>query len=259
MKIFKLQHIIFAAAIAMGIAGLSPSAAASLLVDLQEFGVNLDGTTFCSGGGCDSGGLGDFSTVPGVDQSGFDFSTGLGTLSFTITGAGSHNLDLFLDHDLDRDGNGYLNEVGFVGGGPLASGQSVEIDEPGFVYGDIFTNFVNSAYDGTNGVSDPNNPGGPDDPSMGIGWDFVLGVGEIANISFLVSQSVPSSIFFLGQMDVDNEDKIFFSSGLEIAPPSTVPEPSNTVPEPSTLAVFSFCLAGLGFMKRRSRTAKMKV
>src|SRR5262245_43048655 len=90
-------------------------------ISLFEFDFNIDGAI-----------PPDPTSVPGLNLSGFDASgTGLGDITFTLTGAGGHNLLSFFDHEIDEADNGFSNELGSVSGVP-AAGQSWEIDEPGF-------------------------------------------------------------------------------------------------------------------------------
>jgi hypothetical protein len=120
------------------------------------------------------------SPVPvGVDVSLFDSVSGLGSITAEITGAGDHTFDAFFDHEIVETVNTFFNESGAANNlGDLAFGQSWEIDEPGWVFGDIYDNFANSALDGTNNVL----AGSEDDVSMAMGWDFTLTDGESAII-----------------------------------------------------------------------------
>lgn len=240
----KAKHFFLAICLGMAAVSTSGVAARAALIELVDFGVNVDGVTFCVVGLCDNDGLSDFSSVPGADQSGFDLATGLGTLGFTITGAGDHNLDLFLDLDIDEPTNTFFNEFGAAIGTPSA-GQSWEIDEPGFVFGDIFANFLASALDNTNGVPDT----APDDVSMALGWDFTLAADEIASITFLVSETEPVSGFYLAQTDPGSSATVFFSSRLQIT------QTSVTIPEPSTAPLFGIGLLALGFLVSRRQRA----
>jgi len=72
----------------------------------------------------------------GFNTSGFDFGTGLGAITATVGGAGTYNLIAYFDHEIDETDNTFFNEYGSETGA-LAIGQSYEIDEPGYVYGDI--------------------------------------------------------------------------------------------------------------------------
>lgn len=201
---------------------------------LFDWGFNLDGGITLAG-----------DPIPaGVDVSGFDFGTGLGSIGFAISGAGTHWVDLFLDHEMSEATNTFFNEFGVGGGDTLAAGQSAEIDEPGYLFGDIFDNFLASAFDGTTGVP----PGLEDDVSMGMGWDFVLAAGESATITFLLAEMAPASGFFLNHVDPDSAELIFMSSVLGITGGGT------PVPEPGTLWLLGVGLLGLGISRRRKLT-----
>ena len=205
--------------------GSMPTNAASVLFD---FGFNIEGTTTFS------------PPAPGAaDTSGFDFGTGLGTIDFTISGAGSHYIGAFFDHEFSEPGNSFFNESGSVSGAPVA-GQSWEIDEPGFLFGDIDLNLVAGSLDNTNAIP----IGTGDDVSMAIGWDFMLAVGEEALITFAITDVVPTSGFFLGHHDPDSRESIYMSSTLD---PSLSP-----IPVPAAIWLFGSGLLGLvGFSRRK--------
>jgi hypothetical protein len=205
---------------------LSVSAVNASIV-LFEWGVNIDGAvSFPS--------LGD--PVPsGVNVAGFDDNTGLGVISVTITGAGSHTFDAFFDHDIiDELVNTYFNETG-AATGIVAAGQSWEIDEPGFINGDIFENFQASVLDNSINNSIHGNTVFPDDVSMAMGWDFALAAGEQAYIDILLGLSAPSSGFFLTHTDPDSNLSFYLSSTINI----------SQVPIPAAVWLFGSGLIGL--------------
>jgi len=210
--------------------------AQAAVIDLFERQYNIDGTVTALSSG----------TVPveplpaGVDESGFSLSSGLGTISVTIGGAGLHSFDFFIDLEIDEATNTFFNESGASSGTPTA-GQSWEIDEPGFVFGDIFVNFVASTLDGTNAVP----PGLEEDVSMAMGWDFVLAAGESATIDLMLSEVMPGSGFFLSQTDPESDATVYFSGTLGIL--------GIKMPEPSSLVLLLVGLAGLAGLRSRRR------
>ena len=213
--------------------GISGASAAE--INLFDYGFNIDGTVSVPT-------MGD--PVPGVaDISGFDDITGLGSISMTIIGVGAHYAVLFVDHEIDESVNTYYNENGSATG-VAAAGQSWEIDEPGFVFGDIFLNFMASTLDNTNDVP----AGFEDDVSMALGWDFTLVAGETAMIDFLLSTMAPNG-FYLSHTDPDSAASIHFSSSLNIT--GGGPDP---IPEPTTLLLVGIGLVGLaGFGRKKFR------
>jgi len=175
---------------------------------LFESALNVDGTV----------------STPAAQLS-FDSGTGLGSLSFSVTGVGAHDVALFVDHDIDEAVNTFFNESGAVSGAPGA-GLSWEIDEPGYVFGNIYTNFQAGTLDNTifGGVSDK-----IDDVSMALGWNFILADGETAAITFTLGTAAPGG-FSLAQIDLDSPAAIYFTTGLEIRGGEVpVPEPATTL------------------------------
>ncbi len=164
----------------------------------------------------------------------------LGWSEITVTGAGDHSFAAFFDYEIDESVNTFFNEYG-VAHGVAAAGQSWEIDEPGYVFGDIYNNFVAGTLDGTNGVPST----APDDVSMALGWNFSLAAGETATITLLLADVAPLLGFYLEQVDPDSGESVFFSSRLTIAGGGT------PVPEPSTMCLVALGLASLLGMRTR--------
>ena len=156
------------------------------------------------------------SSPPGMDLSAFDDITGLGTITVTVSGAGSHYVGLFVDHEIDEADNTYFNETGATSGSP-AAGQSWEIDEPGWFNGDIYENFVAGALDNGIGTSIYGDTTFPDDVSMAMGWDFDL-ADLPAIITFNLSDTAPSGGFYLIHNDPDSAKSVYFSSSLTVVP-----------------------------------------
>jgi hypothetical protein len=207
---------------------------ASALPAIFEWNANVDGTIGQSG-----------------DSTNFSALTGLGTLTFTVSGEGAHSVCLFVDHDIDESSNGVDNEYG-VSNGVAAAGQSWEIDEPGYYYGDIYWNFEDQTLDNTNAVPYPL----VDDVSMAMAWTFGLTSAQTATIEFILTEDIlgVSAPFYLGHFDPDSNDGFYFFSNLSIEEDQP---PVNPVPEPATFLLMGIGCFGLGCSRWRNKRKEL--
>lgn len=241
----KLIPIIAAAAMF----GLAAQSKADPVVALFDYGYNIDGDI--------SNPLFGDAVPGGVNESAFDDFEGIGTITATVSGAGSHNVMLWVNHDIDDvnlpQGNTFFNENGEAVGTNSDPSRSWEIDDPDPFFGDIIE--LGNGDPGhffTNTLDDSNNDFDffAGDISMAMGFTFVLEEDEVANISFTLSREEPLDDFFLVQTDFDSEDEfgvgsatIYFTSGLSISIAS--------LPEPGTLALIGLGLIGVAGIRRR--------
>lgn len=176
----------------------------------------------------------------------FNTTTGLGSITVGYSGAGTYKSGLFVDHEIDQEANLWFNEFGAATNSP-DSGQSWEIDEPGFTgLGDIYENFLAGTLDNGNGVPD----GTPDDVSMAMMWDFTLNAGETARVTYNIFEMVAGAPlpagFYLSQTDPDSDATIIFTSDFSVRGGG-----GQVVPEPSTIALLGAGLAGLALFSRK--------
>jgi hypothetical protein len=221
----------FVVAALLATVGLMATSAPAATFDLNNWAFNVDGTTYQTG-----------DALPGAmfATGGFDFTTGLGVIGVKVTGMGNHSVDSFFDIDIDLTVNGFDNEFGIVVGAPGA-GQSWEIDEPGFSFGDIFTHVMTGNLDNTNNVPITD----PEDVSMALGWDFMVPADHYALLTLTLGTVEPTSGFYLQQVDPNSQASVFFRQNLEIR---RVEE--WVIPEPMTLAG---CLMAFGAVARYVR------
>jgi hypothetical protein len=211
-----------------GVAGAGADSA------LFEWAFNFDGAV--TSGGVPAGG----------NAAGFDSFTGLGTITWSTGAAGAHSFLAFFDHEIDEAANTFFNEFGSATGAP-AAGQSWEMDEPGYLFGDIYANFGANTLDGLifGGAFD-----GPEDVSMAMGWNFLLAPGETASIVFHLADALPVGAappgFYLTHYDPDSQSSIYLWSSLSI-------RGGGQVPEPGAMLLMGLGLAGVAVMRRRLR------
>jgi hypothetical protein len=200
--------------------GIAVSPASSAKIDLYDWAFYIDGTTYENFAGDSMPTAG--TLVPTSD---------LGTLTWTSNITGPHTFIAYFDYEIDEPTNTYFNEYGSVYGSP-APGQSWEIDEPGWVFGDIYANVLAGSLDNTNAVPSS----APDDVSMAMGWNFTLDpLYASATITLVLSDIIPASGFYLSHTDPESNDcTVYYSSALRM----------NPMPEPATLILFLFGLTG---------------
>ncbi len=189
----------------------------------------------------------------------FGFSTQLSpdetdlTLTYTLSNTSEATFPavwfgFFVDPEIDVAINDYFNEAGLPFGTPGPGGggsaDSWEIDEPGYVFGDVFGNLLNGDLDNTNEVPEF----AADDVSLALG--FTLGEivpGGFATITILMSDDGDTiGTFALQSFDTNPES----FDDLTVSGIATV-----IVPEPSTSTLSLFFVAALlvrGAVRRAS-------
>lgn len=153
----------------------------------------------------------------------------------------------FIDAEIDVPINDYFNEAGFVLGFPGIGPtdefpDSWEIDEPGYVFGDVFSNLLNADLDNDNAVPFST----PDDVSMALGFSLGgLEANHIATIRILLSDDGDS----LGGLTLQHFDaspeSIDFLTVSGTANVEVIPELDSSI-----LLVVGFVIARV-FITRR--------
>jgi len=169
------------------------------------------------------------SGVNDVASAGFDVSfvnnlnaDNFGSVTWSLTnrtGANLNNVSFFafLDAEITETGNSFYNEFGervsVTGSGATDSAaDSWEIDEPGFLFGDIYDNLLAGALDNINNV--PN--GLDDDVSLALGFD----IGDLLMDQVLVATLTISTLNIggLSHTDPDSLFTYYFNGIAEVIP-----------------------------------------
>jgi hypothetical protein len=170
----------------------------------------------------------------------------LGIFTWTITNTGTEaitgmNTSVFWDAELSQLDNSFTNESAEYVGATEAT--SWEIDEPGYVSGDIIDNLLDT------GVGDNQNAleGVEEDVSFSLGFFLEeLNIGEFFQLTFEVSEV---DIGGIRHFDETSNEEYFFNGFLTYVSNVDVAAPQE-VPEPATFVLFLFGLIAL-FRARR--------
>lgn len=217
------------AGIAIGLVAGASIDALAIPYHLFDYGYSVEGHLV----------LAPSSAPPAVDDTGFDYNTGLGTIRISAQGSGPHYFGVYLDHELDEETNTFFNEFGEPVRSPAAY-QSWEIDEPGYTFGNLLRNFQNNQLDNHTGVPS----GRPDDVAMAMAWTLSLDTAETAFMRFDLTEEPPTTGFYLRHYDPDSGRALYFSSSLQILGSSTaIPDSGSSWMLPLVL--------GTGWLVRR--------
>jgi hypothetical protein len=254
-------HILTAVLLLTGLG--AARALADPIPSLQEISLNANGTF------SDSGTTANFFTaISGLNASGFNTSTGLGTLTYTYTGAaGNAFVNFFVDEEV---GVPFYNEFGSTGGGSPAAGEKWEIGDSfaSSIYSDVQNNSLTNSNllpEGASNYLGTCTGACNGDAATALGYSFNLLAGDEETLSLTISLTAPASGFYLDQTNPQdgtnggNQSDVYFSlNELQTAlnngppPPPPPPPPPGTVPEPSTW-VMMLTGVGAGLTKLRGR------
>jgi hypothetical protein len=237
-------------------------------VGFQDWGFNVNGTFYC-GALCGS----NINTVPGVNLSAFNQTTGLGTITYTTTTGGYFGAWTF---DINNITDGpFYNQYGVVGGTPVA-GQTWQIDIPDYLSdsnhtGDIIANSAAGTLADTNSI-----PGTADDyfttcstgsdcndaTSLAMGFSLAApSSGEEDLVTLNLSQTAPpAGTFYLEQILPPDASEggpdvspvvVYLTGAVTEQSAGGPPPPPPPVSEPNSLLLLGTGAVLLGTYFRR--------
>jgi hypothetical protein len=199
-----------------------------------------------------SNGSGTDNFVPPIHPGAFDYlhladyNNTLGTVTVTV-GEGKYNVFAVFDYDIALAGG--LNEYA-TAARSLAIGETYTVGAAGRTPGSVYSQFASGILDDTNHASSCPTPGACEDIAASIGFtNVIVPSGSTGVINFIVSDTPPSSGFYISQTDTDSGNQLFISANLQLSSVNSVQSP-----EPGTIILmtggFGAMLLGL---RRRSR------
>jgi len=263
----KKRHLLFLGALILVAAAGVPKAWAQDTPQLLDLWFNQNGTfTEDTGTG-----------VAGVDETALNESTGLGTITFTDTTAGAGYFNTFINEAV---GVPYYDEFGSTSG-TTSSGESYEIGSVPYVtaeggYDDTqsstFTDAQNGTLGDTNGLPSGSSnyydnclsSGCNGDVAVALGDSFTVASGDEEIITVTVSQTAPTSGFYIEQTNPSEDNpnsgvvgNVYYSLSAEQVPMNSG---STGVPEPDSWVLMLIGLIGLllaGWRMRHPSTLRM--
>jgi hypothetical protein len=116
--------------------------------------------------------------------------------------------------------------------------DSWEIDEPGYLFGDIYLNLLDGTLDNTNAVP----IGLEDDVSLALGFDLgeLIAGARVTGVFDISRQNIGGLI----HTDADSNETIYFNGTVDVA--------TTPVPAPSIMLLLLTALPFLGLLQRKS-------
>lgn len=200
--------------------------------------------------------------APGVNLGGYNMGTGLGTITFTDLNVGAGYFNTWWDEEV---GVPFFNEFGATGGVLSDANETWEIGDNYLsnIFNDAAagaltnTNYLPEGGDNFLGTCDPGSGPCNGDATTALGYAFNVASGDEEIVTLKVSQTAPSSGFYLQQTNPSEDSEnsgtignVYFSLSAEEIPVNSGPPPPT--PEPSTwLLMLTGLAAGAARLRRR--------
>lgn len=206
---------------------------------LGDWSAIIDGTTYNPPG-----------LPASVNSSGFDFTTGLGSLIFHFDTAGPHYAGVYLYPYYDSGlGFGDVSDAYVtVSGVALPPGLSYQAGWPGVPDGSGFTVFDYFAANSLNGSNTVGAYVAPPSACCSVAmaeiYSFTLDATHNGTVTFTVTDPPPSG-FYLQETDHDSTNSIYLTQSFAQTPKGP------TVPEPGTLVLLAMGVGAVSFARRK--------
>jgi hypothetical protein len=209
-------------------------------------GTGLGATYDYPNSGPPGGSIGPIS-VPGVNVSGLNLSSGLGTITYSSTALGAQYFGLFLDMDNDLKTSTAFEDQGSASGTPF-SGETWEIGDSTGSSPDPFDDANHDTLANANTMTESPQIG---DVAFGLGFDYTMPSAGTETISITSSLTAPRSGFYLEQWNVQDVQNGVSQPNYLYATESFAPAGLPGVPDGGStmtaLAMGMMALAGLKY------------
>lgn len=233
-----MKRLTFTALAVLLVLGFGTTTASATGWTLGALSVYVDGSTYASPG------------LPGsVNTSGFNFTTGLGSLVFNFNTAGSHDAGVYLYAYWDPGTGDQSTSFGHAGGGPLPADVTYQVAAPG---GSILTNFAANTLDDTNTVAHFLKSPVCCSVALAEIFHLTLNPGDSETVTYTSAAPINPDPWHLEVTDALTGNVLTLYQSSVITPGGAN---GGTTPEPGTILLL---LSGAGaFWAGRKRLAQM--
>jgi hypothetical protein len=213
---------------------LVPAFASAGVWELGDWSAYIDGSTFNPPG---------LPTT--VNSSGFDFTTGLGSLVFNFSTAGTHNVGVYL-YPFYNGGFGDTSGAFGSVNGSVPLDITYQLGWPGVPDGGGFTVFDYFAANSLNGSNTVGTYVAPPTACCSVVLAEIFSfTNKTGNVTFTTSTTAPTGGFYLQVTDHDSTNSYYLTQTSALTPIS------SSVPEPGTLLLLGIGIGAVCIAYRK--------